>query len=252
MYAYEIIIQNHNTDIIHDAYTYLYFLEATGQIVRDKNLVSIENGLLTISVFTFEKDAFLKAYHDKYGWETKKEIESKIGTRIIYQQKGRDADNPHYSIPQNPSFLLFRFGWASPILSEDTYNPIPLYRLFNPWSENKIFDDIRYWDREYSRIFHLWISSGSYEAFAQKELKDINSALNKEGLKLCKEIEKLTRKPTFYHLFNNRTWSKNEDRNQKCPLCHGEWLIAGKNIDDAIAFKCEKCRLTSELSPDAV
>ena len=252
MYAYEIIVQNHNTDIIHDAYTYIYLLESTGQIVRDKNLVSIQNGILSISVFTFETDAFLKAYHDQYGWETKEEIESKTGQSIVYRHVGRDADNSHYRVPQNPSILQLRFGWASAILGGDTYIPVPLYRLFDPWSEHKIFNDIRFWDREYGRIFHLWISSGSYEAFAQKELEDINSALNKEGLRLCKEIEKSTRKSTFYHLFNNRAWSKKEDRNRKCPLCHGEWLIAGKNIDDAIAFKCEKCRLTSELSPDAV
>ncbi len=260
MYAYEIIIQNRRLNVahdtqyekwVHDAYSYLYFLGATGQIVRDKNLVIIKEDTITIPVFTFEKKAFLKIHHDSFGWAHKQEIEENIGGEIIYILKGRDADNPHYTIPQNSSFLLLRFGWESAILCGDIHRPIPLYHLFNPQKTDKIFDKIRYWDRAYARIFHLWISSGLYEFFAQKELEDIHSSLNKEGLKLCKEIEVLTQKPCFYHLFNNKNWSKKEDKKRMCPLCNGTWQLEGKGVDDFIAFKCEKCRLTSELSPEA-
>lgn len=260
MYAYEIIIQNHHFkklhDIqyekwVHDAYTYIYLLEASGQIVRDKSLVIIQGDTIRMPVLTFEKEPFLEAYHNTLGWAHKKGMQEHIGGKIYHTLHGRDADNPNYKIPKNPSFLLLRFGWESALLCGDTHKPIPLYHLFDPQKIDKIFDEIGHWDREYERIFNLWISSGSYEAFAQKELEYIHSALNEEGVRLCKEIETLTQKPCFYHLFNNRNWSEEEDKNRECPLCGGMWQLEGKGVDDFIAFKCEKCHLTSELSPNA-
>ena len=260
MYAYNIIIQNKNIQNIHDkqyeqwvhdSYTYLYFLQSTGQIVQDKNQVILQGDTIKMPVFTFEKEAFLDAYHDKHGLEHKKEIEENIGTKIEYELLGRDADNPNYFIPKNPSFLLLRFGWESAIMCGDTHKPIPLYHLFDPQKEEKIFDDIRYWYREYGRIFELWIGSGAYEDFAKKELEDHLSSINQEGIRLSQRVEKLTAKPCYYMLFNDRSWSQTKDRSRKCPICGKKWLLEGKTHDDFIAFKCDRCRLVSELSPNA-
>lgn len=260
MYIYEIILQNNKIKElydaqyekwVHDAYSYLYFLEASGQIVRDKNLVSIQGDTIFISVLSFEKEPFLEIYHDSLGWCHKEEIEAHIGGKIRYILRGRDADNPDYVIPKNPSFLLLHFGWESAILDGETHKPIPLYHLFDPQKSDKIFDEIRYWSREYEHLFNLWIGSGMYEDFAKKELEDVHSALNKEGLRLCKEIERLCAMPCYYHLFNHREWGTREDQNRNCPLCGGAWNLENKSVDDFVAFKCERCRVTSELSPDA-
>jgi len=258
MYAYNIIIQNknlqntHDTQYerwVHDAYTYLYFLEATNQILKDKAQVIINGDTIKMPVFAFEKEAFLEAYHDRYGLAHKKEIEENIGTKIGYELLGRDADNPDYTIPKDSSFLLLRFGWESALMCGDSHKPIPLYRLFEAQKEEKIFDEIRFWYREYERIYGLWIGSGAYELFAKKELENHLSDINQAGIKLSQKIESLTTKPCYYMLFNDRTWSKVDDRARRCPSCDGKWLLEGKTCDDFIAFKCDKCRLVSELSP---
>jgi len=258
MYACNIIIHNKNIQSthdeqyeqwVHDAYTYLYLLESTNQIIRNKKQVIIQKDTVIMPVFTFEEKAFLNVYHDKYGLEHKNEIEENIGTKINYEFLGRDADNPNYTIPKDSSFLLLRFGWESPILCGDTHRPIPLYRLLNPQKEAKIFDEIQFWYREYERIYGLWIGSGEYEIFAKKELENHLSAINQEGIKLSKKIEDLTTIPCYYMLFNDRLWSEADDRARRCPTCNGKWLLEKKTYDDHIAFRCNKCRLISELSP---
>jgi len=61
-------------------------------------------------------------------------------------------------------------------------------------------------------------------------------------------LPELTGVPTYYFLFNYRTWTTKEDRERKCPITGNDWLIEGKTDDDFIAFKCDESRLVSELS----
>lgn len=71
--------------------------------------------------------------------------------------------------------------------------------------------------------------------------------MNKDGQECAKEIEKETTIPTYYFLFNFRAWGEKKDRARKCPKCGGNWLLEATH-NHYIAFKCDPCRLVSQLS----
>ncbi|MEE9439692.1 MAG: DUF2310 family Zn-ribbon-containing protein [Saprospiraceae bacterium] len=113
------------------------------------------------------------------------------------------------------------------------------------------YDNIIFWHQDYKRLHGLWLSSGSYESFAQEQLQDILSPINKRGREICSVIEKLTGVPTFYFLFNYRSVSVVEDKQWKCPITGNNWYINGKSSSNFIAFKCDESRLVSELSSNS-
>ena len=262
MYIYDIVIDKgdmgaatreiSNEALVHDAYTYLGLLQNTRQIVPDRYVVSDREESLTMRVLAFETEAFRHAHHNRYAIACKQSIERHCGCKIRYCLRGRDPDYLHYKSPEHPASLILRYGWESPLLCGDTYLPIPLYRLFDPQREERIFDTLRYWESTYKHLYGLWLASGAYESFAQKELEAIDSDLNKEGMRLRKEVEALTGIATYCHLFNNRNCTVDEENARRCPLCGGKWRIEGEEPEAFIAFRCARCRLLSEFSPNAV
>ncbi len=261
MYIYDIIIDKGNIGSSDDlsnealadnAYTYLALLQNTRQIVPERYVVSEAEGSLTMRVLSFETEAFKDAYHSRYGMAHKQRIERQCGCKMRYCLRGSDPDNPHEKLVEHPASLILRYGWESPLLCGDTYRPIPLYRLFDPRREEAIYDTLRFWESTYRHLYGLWLASGAYETFAQKELEAIDSDLNKEGLKLRKEVEALTGSATYYHLFNDRNSTVDKENARRCPLCGGKWRIEGEGPEAFIAFRCDRCRLVSEFSPNAV
>lgn len=88
------------------------------------------------------------------------------------------------------------------------------------------------------------------ERWAQNQLQSHDSSLSIQGIKCCKRIEEVTGTPTYYFLFNYRAWGQKKDKLRKCPNCQEDWLIEGRTPKDTYAFKCDNCRLVSELSPN--
>jgi len=74
-------------------------------------------------------------------------------------------------------------------------------------------------------------------------ISDPKSKLSKEGRRLCKKMEKLTKKPFYYFLYN---WYK--DNKKTCPKCKKNWV--NKDWDSnkkkiRYEYVCKKCRLVS-------
>ena len=258
MYAFDIIITNKRFKQKHDkqyeswihlAYSYIYQLDRTRQIIQREHTVIVDELELRIPVVCPELDSLALKNHNAYCLKTRKQIEENAGAQIKLVQTGIDADNPDYQIPKNSSFYILRTGWASPILCGDTHQPIPLYKLFE-FNPKVDFDDLHFWALDYDRIHGLWVS-GLYEDFAEAELQNHDSSINKQGRLLCRKIEKLTGIPTYLFLPNYRNWSEAEDLKRRCPITHNEWLLDNKTSENFIGFKCEESRLVSELSMNA-
>jgi predicted nucleic acid-binding Zn ribbon protein len=258
MHAFNITITNNRfkekhdqqyEDWVHSTYNYIYFLERTGQIVKTKyHTIIVNDNTIQVTVFCPEMDSLSLKYCSKSNLKIIKQIELNIGTTIKTTFVGRDADNPNYVVPDNSSFYILRNGWESPLLCGDTHLPIPLYKLPCIDNKNIDYDNINYWNRDYESMYGLWLSSGGYEAFSQEQLQDPCSSINKQGRELCKQIEKITNIPSYYFLFNYRTWTAKEDKERKCPITGNDWFIEGKTEEDFIAFKCDESRLVSHLS----
>ncbi|VAW36445.1 hypothetical protein MNBD_GAMMA01-191 [hydrothermal vent metagenome] len=260
MYAFDIIIKNknfkedhdqQNEDWYHLSSNYIYFLERNGQIVKGNHQMIINGNTLRIPVICFEKDSLRLKNCSIYNKEQIQKLEQLAGSKITFELRGRDGENPNYSVPQNSSFYILRCGWESPLLCGNTHRPIPLYSIPHTDHGGVDFDNITFWNQDHERLYGLWLSSREYEVFAQDQLQHIHSAINKRGRKICAKIENLTGIPSYYFLFNYRNLSEQDDKNRKCPVCHKKWSIKGKTSTDFIAFKCDNCRLVSELTTNS-
>jgi predicted nucleic acid-binding Zn ribbon protein len=126
--------------------------------------------------------------------------------------------------------------------------PIPLYHIPPTHHDSKCYDNLKSWERNYQRLYGLWLNGEVCEQFALRQLQDPRSKLSQMGREMCQRIEDLTGKPTYYFLLNYRRWTKAKDNTRKCPLTGKDWLLESKTSSDPIAFKCEESRLVSELS----
>ena len=250
MNAFDIVVKNKNSaykELANDCSAYVYFLERTGQVLKREHMIIEHENTVRIPVLSPEIEAFNAENSTDYALEIRKKIEKQSRTNIQYVQTGKDEDNfPNYQIPQHSSFYILYYGQSSPLLCGDTLKGIPLYKIPYTAHNNMDYDNINFWQNDYERLYGLWL--GIYEEFATKELQEVDSEINKIGRELCSIIEKKTGVPTYYFLFNYRSWSKEEDARRKCPLTGNNWKIKGATVDDLIAFKCEKSRLVSELS----
>lgn len=131
------------------------------------------------------------------------------------------------------------------MLCGDTGTAIPLYRI--PYTyQGDCYDNVYFWWLQMKRLSGLWFGC-YYDEFTEAQMSDVDSIINKKGRELCTLIESLTGVPTYYFLFNNRTWTTQEDLARKCPVTGRDWRIEGKTTGE-IAFKCDESRLVSELS----
>ena len=260
MYAFEINITNNNfkekydqqyEDWIHFTYDYIYHLERTGQVLKTNGYVIINTNTIKVSVICPEKTSLNIENHSTYNIKTINRIEKNAKTKIKHHLTGVYADYQNYKVPKNSSYYILRTGWASPLLCGDTHQPIPLYKIPKTDHNETDYDNIYFWNQDYERLYGLWLSSGAYEQFAQEQLQNPYSAINKRGREICSIIEELTNIPTYYFLFNYRNLTEDEDKQRKCPITKKEWLIKGKTSSDFIAFKCDESKLVSALSTNS-
>jgi len=254
MYAFNIIIKNSNPnyeEFISDCYQLVSDLERSSQIVPRKHLVSLKGDTITIPVSCPEKNSLAFENGSIYYIKNRIKIENACGNKIQYVLLGREAENLKYKIPTNSSFYILRSGWNFPLFCGDTEIEVPLYKIPKTDHDGEDYDNVYFWNRDYQRLYGLWLSSGAYEQFAEEQLQDPWSDINKKGRGLCTLIEKLTGVPTYYFMHNYRSWSAEKDKQQKCPITSNSWYIDGKTSDDFIAFKCDESRLVSELSTNS-
>jgi predicted nucleic acid-binding Zn ribbon protein len=80
-------------------------------------------------------------------------------------------------------------------------------------------------------------------------MTDVNSDLFRRGWDIRGRIEYITKIPTYYYQYRVGGKSLAEEKQRKCPGCGGEWALE-QPIHDIFHFKCDKCRIVSNLSWD--
>src|SRR5690606_15060264 len=58
------------------------------------------------------------------------------------------------------------------------------------------------WAKSYRSMYSLWLESGLYEAWAERELSDIESELNMEGRRLARLAQRKLGVPVYYDVFS--------------------------------------------------
>jgi predicted nucleic acid-binding Zn ribbon protein len=87
-------------------------------------------------------------------------------------------------------------------------------------------------------FLQLWLDSGEYEEFAQDELLNPESPINREGLRLRGELESVRRSYfTFFQKLSYETWEY--EGPEDCPLCHSDLVADKRGRGDLLV--CEFC-----------
>ena len=148
------------------------------------------------------------------------------------------------------SFYLIEYSIhieSSPILCGDCSRPVPLYKI--PYFKKEVdhYTLITY-RKMYDNIFTLWID-GLHDSFTKKQMTDYRSSLNKAGLKLRKELEKLTNIPVYFSLHNPLgcyyKFTFNNRNLKRCPSCKGKFSPIKHEYVDKICPKCKMAFATS-------
>lgn len=109
---------------------------------------------------------------------------------------------------------------------EPTKLPVPVDLVY----------EVADWSITHSALQWLAFQTTSYEAWADKELTDIRSNINKEGIRLQRELSKTT---TIYY-WHTRSLNTHDN---SCPICNGSMKEIKYPLTRVVC--CESCLLVA-------
>ncbi|WP_298440521.1 Zn-ribbon-containing protein [uncultured Ferrimonas sp.] len=165
---------------------------------------------------------------------------------------GRDINSEASAeqLPQQWQVLYTTYVHScSPLRDGDNMMPVPLYRL--PATFNGDHKSVVKWQTEWQACDELQMAgSGAVEFAALNEITDVNATLFRRGWDLRGRIEYLTKVPTYYYLYRVGGDNLTQERSRPCPRCgNPDWLL-DEPLHDMFHFRCEPCRLLSNISWD--
>ena len=218
-----------------------------GQILGKQFLTAQIKDGLEVYVDAPDSDSLSEEYNNKYVNETLAKLkEQKITPKISVL-----GEEPESAMLCNckkiKGFILFTtyVSLESPLKCADCFGVVPLYKI--PKTADEEYYDIICWQSDYQSCDSLQMNCTVGERFAINQLSKYDSQLTKLGLKVCQSTEKVTNKQVFYYLYKGSTKSRESELLRKCPNCKGEWLLK-KPWHDIFDFKCEKCKLLSNIA----
>lgn len=134
---------------------------------------------------------------------------------------------------------------CSPLFSGDSFLPLPLYQELQ--QHPSLSMDLIKWQENWQACDQLQMNGSALEAQALQQISSPDSTLFKHGYHLCKEISDATQIPTYYYLYHLGSRDHEQEKQRKCPLCKQDWLLE-KPLFELFHFKCDHCRLVSNLS----
>ena len=161
-----------------------------------------------------------------------------------------DSTAPCAEQGERPSWMLLYTSFlhsCSPLRCGDHFAPIPLYRL--PAVANGDHKQIIKWQEDWEACDQLQMNGSIAEHAALHEIGEVGSRLHRRGSDLARRLELLSGIPTYYYLYRVGGLSATEERARPCPGCGGPWALAAP-LHEIFDFRCEPCRLVSNLSWD--
>lgn len=134
---------------------------------------------------------------------------------------------------------------CSPLHNGENLAPIPLYKQLK--NQPHLAMDLIKWQENWQACDQLQMNGSALEKQALAEISDTQTHLFKHGYALRQEIEQHSKIPTYYYLYRVGGDSLESELNRCCPLCKGDWKQP-QPILDQFHFKCDQCRLISNLS----
>jgi predicted nucleic acid-binding Zn ribbon protein len=165
--------------------------------------------------------------------------------------QGMDINSDSSDECEKPSWQILYTTFVhscSPLRCGDHFSPIPLYTL--PPIANGDFKTLLKWQQDWQACDQIQMNGATAAEFATSdELTKIDSSLTRRGTDICKKLELLSGIPTYYYLYRTAGESLQAEQNRTCPSCHANWKLENV-LHDIFNFKCDSCRLVSNLSWD--
>jgi len=221
--------------------SFIACLYKNGQILAEWSVVKFFDHY-TCRVVAPEMDSLDEKFHNKYCKEDVSAILEKSLKDFEIHFIGENYDvwdscgcfsSSHYVL-----FTDYKKQETYPVVCGDCRNTVPLYKLPKTYAEDyEEYYDVQWWQRIYNACDTQFMS-GTGERHGYKMMNDPNSALSKEGLRICAFWEERVKKPFYYYLF--KYYKKNKPT---CPKCNENWVNHNEKIK--YDYVCEKCRLVS-------
>ena len=201
-----------------------------------------------IRVICPEQNSLLPEYNNQ---EVDKTLEyaEKCGLFLdSFQVVADDLNSDTTSEVDKPSWQVLYTTYlqsCSPLHSGDDLAPIPLYKSLKNIPHLSM--DVIKWQETWQACDQLQMNGSVLEQQALAEISNVDSTLSKHGRYLVKEIEQQTGVPTYYYLYRIGGESLETEQKRCCPNCGSNWALESPFFD-LFHFKCDDCRLVSNLS----
>ncbi|GLP96033.1 Zn-ribbon-containing protein [Paraferrimonas sedimenticola] len=231
---------------------YLDALRYNGQILGREFPTRMEQGVFVTRVVT----PLPESLHANNASEpVKRALQGLHDAGILTPQVknlGIDLHSDHADPCTNPDWQVLYTSFlstCSPLRCGEHFAPIPLHKL--PVLETGDYQPILRWQQAWSAADELQMNGelSTIERQAVKEISNHDSQLSVMGQTLAKAIEERSGIPTYYYLYRVGGSDKESEQNRPCPSCGGDWRLE-QSVADILAFKCDACRLVSNLSWD--
>ncbi len=208
---------------------------------------SVDESYFQVSLAIPRQDSLMAKYNSEEVNKALFKAESYGVEFSNFELVGRDYRADVTSNKSDSDFLLLyttHLDSCSPVFNSNDFLPLPLYEVTH--SNQKLASEILRWQEDWQACDQLQMNGSTLEQTALQQISDFNSDLSQRGRWLCSQIEKSTQKPTYYYLYRLGKDEKIE-YNRTCPSCNGHWKLS-QPIHEIFYFKCDKCRLISNLS----
>ncbi|OOR95169.1 hypothetical protein B0186_11390 [Canicola haemoglobinophilus] len=220
-----------------------------GQIIgREIPLFTADQGFFALRVTCPEEQSLLPEFNNA---EVNKALEQAESAGIIFDSFQIIADDLNSNMTyqgEQPTWQVLYTTYlqsCSPVHSGDDLLPIPLYKQFKNIPHLSM--DIIKWQENWQACDQLQMNGSTLEKQALNEISEFDSQLSKHGYHLAQEIEKHTGIPTYYYLYRIGGKDLESEQQRLCPSCQQQWNL-DKPLFNIFHFKCDHCRLVSNLS----
>ncbi|WP_028774513.1 Zn-ribbon-containing protein [Shewanella waksmanii] len=224
---------------------------ANGQVLGREFAVAFNEGEFRVRLLTPEKSSLAKRHNSPWVNVALKDL---TAAKILAPREkyiGQDI-NSEVSSTDTPSWQVLYTSYVhmcSPVRNGDTLQPIPLYQL--PATFNGDHKRIIKWQTEWQACDELQMAAATKAEFAAlEELTSDKSDLFRRGWDLRGRIEYLTGIPTYYYLYRVGGESLATEQQRACPRCGSKDWLQPQPLLDLFHFRCDNCRIVSNISWD--
>jgi len=229
---------------------YIEALIFNGQVLGREFPTAWQQDRFTSRVVLPAEDALLQKHHSRRGLLALQQLSEAGLAYPQWQQLGIDLMSPHTSPDQRPEFYILysRFSdTCSPVRCVTHLAPVPLYQLPTTEQDHELL--IR-WQLQYQALDEIQMQQQRVLAnTAERSMQQLHSKLNRSGRQLAKQLQQASQLPVYYALYSGSSKDCRNESNKLCPGCGAKWRLSAP-LHGLFDFKCDKCRLLSNIAWD--